>query len=137
VTPSSNNITSYFSSPKAKKNPVSSPEKGGDKMDQLETCCKCSVPKDTNCGICQVPLCSTHAQVHVHDTEQTGTNRPTPPPENNKRRVTFTEVIATSAFVGPLEEGEVEGEPSEEEEGQSEMTTDELVDANRESDLNK
>ena len=138
VVSSTNNITSYFSSPRAKKNPVSSPDKGGDKVDQPETCYKCTDPKETNCGICQVPLCSTHAQVHVHDTDQTGTIRPKPLTESNKRRVTFTEVVATSDFVGPLlEEGEVSDGLNEEEEDQSEMTVDEQVEANRESDLNK
>ena len=138
ATSNTNNITSYFSSPKAKKNPVSSPDKGGDKGDQPETCCKCSSPKETNCGICQVALCPTHAQVHVHDTDQTGAKGLNPPNESNKRRVKFTEVVAASDFVGPLlEEGEVSDGLNDEEEDQSEMTVDEQVEANRESDLNK
>ena len=139
VISNTNNITSYFSSPKAKKKTVSSPDKGGDKEDQSETCCKCTGPKETNCGICHVALCSTHAQVHVHDTDQPGTKRPNAPSESNKsRRVTFTETVATSDFVGPLrEEGEVFDGLNEEDEDQSEMTVEQQVEANLDSDLNK
>jgi hypothetical protein len=79
-------ITNYFSSPAGKKpipdSPISS-SLGG----LPGVCGFCSAAKETECGICQAPLCEKHSLEHAH-----GAGRAANGMNNKIRRVSFPEM---------------------------------------------
>jgi hypothetical protein len=63
-------ITMHFSPLQGKKDVEDAPDAMGDDLQEGTSCGLCAETKDTICGICNMPLCTAHSQMHTHGPDQ-------------------------------------------------------------------